>query len=141
MYVINIANIRFVIYWIYTNRMQDIFMFKRPFILTNAIVKIKHTFGYPTFIHMYKFIPQSDQINIMTSLYDIYPISPCSAKTGAGWGGGWLCVWGVWELKERGSRHYTLCPLLWICINPLGTGDLKFYQSQGLSTFGEFLFF
>ncbi len=26
------------------------------------------------------------------------------------------------------------------CINPLGTVDLKFYQSQGLSTFWGFIF-
>ncbi len=27
------------------------------------------------------------------------------------------------------------------CVNPLGTGDLKFYQSQELSTFGGLFIF
>ncbi len=28
-----------------------------------------------------------------------------------------------------------------VAVNPLGTGDLTFYQSQGLSTFWDFSFF
>ncbi len=43
---------------------------------------------------------------------------------------------------QQQKRQSCLIPVASSLVNPLGTGDLKFYQSQGLSTFwGLFIFF
>ncbi len=45
--------------------------------------------------------------------------------------------------KKKGSlvRFFVYKILIFQSVNPLGTVDLKYYQSQGLSTFGDSYFF